>query len=183
MDNQTDRAIDDRRCTIKGPAAHVASTSGLSSLPYFPALGRALGGVTISLVVCYLEIHHRASTPDPEACRGVRNAPIHLDCDQACEDLGISRRTLHICLCCVSTWWKTEEERSRAARAGREFMNPIHSRYGRMKVYSVTGSKTWRPGTIIQLRRNVTHLKNLLQNAGIGILADPVQPSQIPFPK
>jgi len=146
-------------------------------------LCHALGGVTISLVVVYLEIHHKAKSDDSERPAGLKSTPVCVDCDQACRDLGISRRTLLVSLCCISTWWKSEEERSRAARAGREFLNPDHSRYGRLKFYSATGSKTWRPGTIIQLRRNFAHIENLLQNAGIATLAVQVHPPQIPFPK
>jgi len=54
---------------------------------------------------------HRSSTSksitrpqraDPDASltrSGLRLPPVSIDCDQACEDLGVSRRTLHICLC------------------------------------------------------------------------------------
>jgi hypothetical protein len=170
MANQVDRAIARERCTSKHIDVFPALPPAPPRLPYFPVLSRALGGVTISLVVCYLEIHHPTPKAIPEAYGGLRNLSINLDCDQVCEDLGISRRTLHICLCCISTWWKSEEDRSRAARAGREFINPDHTRYGRLKFYSATGSKTWRPGTVIGLRRNSTHLENLLQSAGIGPL-------------
>lgn len=169
MTNRIDRSMEGERYTPKHQPDYPASPSRLSSLPYFPMLCRALGGVTISLVVCYLEIHHPAPILESEAPTGRNNAPVYLDCDAVCANLGVSLRTLHISLCCISTWWGSEEERSRAARAGREFLNPNHSRYGRWKFYSATGSKTWRPGTIIQLRRNFAHLDNLMQNAGIAL--------------
>lgn len=181
--NRTDRPIEGEGYAPKHRRDYPALPSGLPPLPYFPQLCRVLGGVTIAIVLTYLEIHHSAPESDSPASAGLRNPPIYLDCDQACMDLGVSRRTLHVSLCCISTWWRSEEERSRAARAGREFLNPDHTRYGRLKFYSATGAKTWRPGTIIRLRRNFGHLAKLLQNAGIATLAVPVPAITIPLPK
>ena len=105
-----------------------------------------------------------------------------LDLDAVAADLQVSRRTLLVNLSILSAWWPTEEARSRAARSGRDFLNPDHSRYGHWKFYSATGSKTWRPGTIIQLRRNLACLSKLLQDAGIATLAVPVPAVALPVP-
>jgi hypothetical protein len=183
MANQYDTRPFGEHNTPMRPSKAPMPRSTIEPLPYFPALCRLLSGVTISLVVCYLEIHHPAPEPDLQSFTGHQNPPIFLDCDQACEDLGVSRRTLHVSLCCLSTWWSSELERQRAARASREFLNPDHSRYGRLKFYSVTGSKTLRPGTVIQIRRNYGHLAKLLQDAGIATLAVPVPAIAIPFTK
>lgn len=105
-----------------------------------------------------------------------------LNLDSVAADLGVSRRTLCVNLSVLCAWWPTEEARGRAARAGREFLNPDHTRYGRWKFYSATGSKTWRPGTIIQLRRSFECLTKLLQDAGIATLAVPVPAVVLPVP-
>jgi hypothetical protein len=183
MDNRHDIRPFGEHNTPMRPSKAPMPRSTIEPLPYFPALCRVLSGVTISLVVSYLEIHHPSPEPDFQSFTGHQNPPIFLDCDRAALDLGVSRRTLHVSLCCLCTWWPSESERQRAARAGREFLNPDHSRYGRLKFYSATGSKTWRPGTIIRLRRNFGHLAKLLQNAGIATLAVPVPAIAIPLPK
>src|ERR1039458_4713752 len=129
--------------------------STIEPLPYFPNLKGQLRGVTASLMLTYLEIHH----PAPRDSNGtILTAPVTLNLDAVAADLQVSNRTLCVTLCVLCAWWPTEEARGRAARAGREFINADHSRYGRIKFYSATGSKTWRPGTSIRIRRNFAHL-------------------------
>jgi hypothetical protein len=175
MAHETDRPIQRRPHTPKDPV----SPSRLPPLPYHPNLKRELQSVTAALVLTYLEIHHPAPRDPNDA---ILNTPVTLDLDAVATDLGVSRRTLCVSLSVLCAWWPEEEARSRGARAGREFLNPNHTRYGRIKPYSATGSKTWRPGTIIRLRRNFGQLKHLLQKAGIATLSVPVASIAIPVP-
>jgi len=157
--------------------------STIEPLPYFPNLHRCIHGVTASLVLTYLEIHHPAPRDTSnQRYQRVTSLPVTLNLDAVAADLQVSRRTLNVNLSVLCTWWPTEKARWLAARACREFLNPDHSRYGRWKFYSATGSKTWRPGTIIQLRRNFRHLNLLLRDAGIATLAVPVPTIAIPVP-
>ena len=153
--------------------------SAIEPLPYFPNLKGQLRGVTASLVLTYLEIHHPAPR-DPN--RAILTTPVTLNLDAVAADLQVSRRTLLVTLSVLCVWWPTEEGRCRAARASREFLNPDHIRYGPWKFYSATGSKTWRPGTIIQLRRNFAYLTWLLRQAGIATLAVPATTIAFPVP-
>jgi hypothetical protein len=137
-------------------------------LPYHPNLKRELRSVTGSLVLTYLEIYH----PVPQDSSGtVLHAPVTLHLGQISEDLQISRRTLFTALCVLAARWESEEARARAARAGREFINPAHTRNGQWKFYSVTGAIGYVPSTIVQLRRNIPLIAAVLQKAGITSLA------------
>jgi hypothetical protein len=179
MTSQTDRPVEGERYTARYPCDYPASPSGLQPSIYYPNLKRELQSVTGSLLLTYLEIHH----PTPRGPDGaILTTPVTLDLDAVAADLQVSRRTLCVNLSVLCAWWPTEEARGRAARAGREFLNPDHTRYGHWKFYSATGSKTWRPGTIIRLRRNFAHLTKLLQDAGIATLAVPVPPVALPVP-
>jgi hypothetical protein len=106
--------------------------STIEPLPYFPNLHRHIRSVTASLVLTYLEIHHPAP-PDP--CRSYSSAPVTLDLDAVAADLQVSRRTLLVSLSILSAWWPEEMARCSAARAGREFLNHDHSRYGVWKYF------------------------------------------------
>ena len=153
--------------------------STIEPLPYFPNLHRCIHGVTASLVLTYLEIHH----PAPRDSNGtILTIPLTLSLDTVAADLQVSRRTLCVSLSVICTWWPTERARLRAACASREFLNRDHSRCGQWKFYSATGPKTWRQGTIIQLRRDFRHLSMLIQDAGIATLAVPVPAIAIPVP-
>jgi hypothetical protein len=168
------------RNTPMGPLKAPMPPSTIGPLPYFPNLKGQLYGVTASLVLTYLEIHH----PAPRDSNGtILTTPVTLNLDAVAGDLQVSRRTLLVTLSVLCAWWPTEEARSRATRAGREFINADHSQYGRIKFYSATGSKTWRPGTIIRVRRNFAYLTRLLQDAGIATLAVPVPAIAFPVPK
>lgn len=179
MTNATDRAIERERNTPKDPRDDPACRFHMPPLPYHPGLKRELQSVTGALLLIYLEIHH----PAPKGAGGEICTPsVTLDLDAVAADLEVSRRTLCVNLSVLCAWWPTEEARSRAACAGREFLNPDHTRYDRIKPYSATGSKTWRPGTSIRLRRNFGQLENMLRKAGIATVVVPVPTTAIPLP-
>ena len=64
---------------------------------------------------------------------------------------------------------RSEEQRFRAHRAGREFLQPGHTRYGTTKPYSFVGRNADTPGTRLQLRRNKPYLDFLLKSAGMKV--------------
>lgn len=141
-------------------------------IPYHAQLAKTLHGPTLALVLTYLEIHHPPPQDSPNDPHSLGNAPVMIDCDAVCADLGISRRTLHIALNCLGAWWNTEGERSRAVRGGREFINPNHSLgpagHDPLKIYSVTGRRAWSMPRTLTLRRNPSKLANVLNTAGIA---------------
>lgn len=179
MANQYDTGPIGERNTPMRPSKVPMPPSAIEPLPYFPNLKGQLRGVTASLVLTYLEIHH----PAPRGPDGaILTTPVTLNLDAVAADLQVTRRTLLVNLSILCAWWPTEEGRCRAARASREFLNPDHIRYGPWKFYSATGSKTWRPGTIIQLRRNFAYLTWLLRQAGIATLTVSVPVVALPVP-
>lgn len=179
MTSRTHKPIEGERYTAKYPRDYPALPSGLLPLPYYPNLKRELRSVTGALLLTYLEIHH----PAPRGPDGaILATPVTLDLDAVAADLQVSRRTLCVNLSVLCAWWPTEEARGRAARASREFLNPDHTRYGRWKFYSATGSKTWRPRTIVQLRRNFAYLTWLLRQTGIATLTVAVPAVALPVP-
>ena len=144
----------------------------IEPIPYFASLAKELHGPTLALVLTYLEIHH-APEQDPDTpSLSLSGTPDEIDCDDVCAALGISRRTLHIALNCLGTWFKDESERSRAQRAGREFLNPFHKPppkgHGQTKFYSVTGSKAWQTKRSLTIRRNQQFIDSLLKIVGIS---------------
>jgi hypothetical protein len=177
--NRCDTRPIGERDTPMRPAEVPMPRSAIEPLPYFPNLKRELRSVAAALLLTYLEIHHPAPRGPDDA---ILPTPVTLDLDAVAADLQVSRRTLLVNLSILCAWWPMEEARSRAARAGRDFLNPDHTRCGRWKFYSATGPKTWRPGTIIQLRRNFACLTKLLQDAGIATLAVPAPAVVLPVP-
>ena len=145
MANQHGRPMEGERHTPKYPRDYPALPSGLQPLPYYPNLKRELRSVTGALVLTYLEIYH---PPSQDASGALLRAPVTLHLDQISEDLQISRRTLFTALCVLAARWGSEEARARAARAGREFLNPAHTINGQVKFYSVTGAIGYVPHTI-----------------------------------
>ena len=147
-------------------------------IPYFPKLCRVLGGVTIAIVFTYLEIHHspieRESDAKP-AHAGLRMPPVALDCDQACDDLGVARRTLHTALESLGVWWRLESQRSVAARSGRDFLNIGRSfpasTHMLVRPYAIVGKKDWNAARTLVIHRNQMRVEQILVNA--GIVADP----------
>lgn len=132
---------------------------------YCPRLNLHLKSVIACLLVSYLEIHH----PAPEDASGrVSSLPVIIDLDQISRDLHFSRRTLRLNFCQIAVWVRSEAERSRAARAGREFLKPSHTRYGKIKLYSLVGRNSDSAGIRLQLRRNKPYLDSILEAAGIS---------------
>jgi hypothetical protein len=167
MASQYGKPIEGERHTPKYPRDYPALPSGLQPLPFYPNLKRELRSVTGALVLTYLEIYH---PPLQDASGALLSAPVTLHLDQISEDLQISRRTLFTALCVLAARWRSEEACARAARAGREFLNPAHTINGRTKFYSVTGAIGYLPHTTVQLRRNFPLISFMLQKAGITSL-------------
>lgn len=172
--NHTDRPMEGERHAPTSPRDCPASPSGLPPLPYFPSLCRVLGGVTISIVLTYLEIHHSAQEPDLMAPVRLRNPPAYLDCDRACEDLGVSRRTLHTALDGIGVWWGVEEKRSAASRAGRDFisLNPsFHVQAkARIRPYAIVGSRAYNRIRTLAIHRNYPRIAQIFVQAGVTTL-------------
>lgn len=139
-----------------------AQQSSIPPLPCFPSLKRELRSWTATLLLTYLEIHH----PSRQDAHGtLQNDEIQLEQDVVCEHLQVSRRTLFVTLCVLCARFKTELQRSRAARSAREFLNPAHITYGSIKHYSMVGPSSTRPGTVVYLRRNHRLIAQTLANA------------------
>jgi len=168
MASQYGKPIEGERHTPKYPRDYPALPSGLQPLPFYPNLKRELRSVTGALVLTYLEIYH---PPLQDASGALLSAPVTLHLDQISEDLQISRRTLFTALCVLAARWGSEEACARAARAGREFLNPAHTINGQVKCYSVTGAIGYIPHTTVQLRRNFPLISAMLQKAGITSFA------------
>ncbi len=168
MVNQYGKPMEGERHTPKYPRDYPALPSGLLPLPFYPNLKRELRSVTGALVLTYLEIYH---PPPQDASGALLREPVTLHLDQISEDLQISRRTLFTALCVLAARWGSEEARARAARAGREFLNPAHTINGKFKFYSITGAIGYIPHTIVQLHRNFSLISYTLKNAGITSLA------------
>ena len=143
----------------------------IDPLPYYAGLAKVLHGPTLALVLTYLEFEHPAPQDPLEDHPGRLDEPVILDCDIACTALGISRRTLHIALCCIGMCWGTEAQRTQAARVGREFLNPAHVASSKghdpVKLYSFTGTKCWSSHRSLAIRRNYDKLFIIVQQAGI----------------
>ena len=146
----------------------------IEPIPYIPQLCRVLGGVTIAIVFTYLEIHHSPPDVDPDAKTphaGLRIAPVTLDCDQACADLGVSRRTLNIALEGLSVWWGSEAKRSMASRAGRDFFatSPSFSVLAPTSIrpYACVGSRAFQFPRTIAIHRNPQRIRQILVNSGL----------------
>ena len=145
-------------------------------IPYYPTLARLLGGVTISIVFVYLEtIHHSdpatATTAEP-ARAGLRMPPVSLDCDRACDDLGVCRRTLHTSLDSLSTWWPSEEARSAATRAGRGFLAQSTKSFppsssSPIRPYATVGTRKFESSRSLTIHRNQMRIAQILTLAGL----------------
>ena len=173
MANQNYRPTEGERYAPKYPRDYPALPSGLQPLPYYSNLKRELRSVTGALVLTYLEIYH---PPSQDASGALLRAPVTLHLDQISEDLQISRRTLFTALCVLAARWGSEEARARAARAGREFLNPAHTINGKFKPYSVTGAIGYVPHTTVQLRRNFPLISAMLQNLSLIHISEPTRP-------
>jgi hypothetical protein len=66
--------------------------------------------------VTYLEMKYPSPLPEPPRRYGL---PVGVNFAQMADDLAVDRRTLGLAFLCVSTWFRTENERLGAVRAGR----------------------------------------------------------------
>jgi hypothetical protein len=103
--------------------------------------------------------------------------PVEVNFTQMADDLAIDRRTLGLAFLCVSTWFRTEKERLGAVRAGREFLNQKHSRFPKLKLYSIVADREWRALQTLTLRRNWPMLDKTLAECGV---AHHVEPHRLP---
>ena len=153
-------------------AGYAQELSTIDPLPYFPNIVRQVRGPTNAMVLTYLEMIHPAPQDENEA---ILDRAVTIDCDQACQDIQVSRRTLHVALRCLGAWYLTEDLRGRAERAGRVFINTDHSLNGVIKCYSVVGSKDFLAAhNRIAIKRNLPHLNALFDRAGMPYLQCPV---------
>jgi hypothetical protein len=146
--------------------------STIDPLPYFPNIVRQVRGPTNAMVLTYLEMIH----PCPQDANGaILDRPVTVDCDQACQDIQISRRTLHVALRCLGAWFLTEDQRQRAERVARAFINENHSLHGTVKFYSIVGPKEFfAAGIRLSIKRNQPHLQTLFRRAGLICLSTPI---------
>jgi hypothetical protein len=103
--------------------------------------------------------------------------PVEVNFTQMADDLAIDRRTLGLAFLCVSTWFRTEKERLGAVRAGREFLNQKHSRFPKLKLYSIVADREWRALQTLTLRRNWPMLDKTLAECGV---AHHIEPHRLP---
>ena len=157
--------MNDRKTIDERPAVQ-REPSTIPPVPYHPNLKLALNSVTASILLTYLETHH----PAPPAAPGrLSSLPVIIDLDQVAQDLQVSRRTLRLTLSQLGVWVRSEDQRWRAHRAGREFLQPGHTRYGTTKPYSFVGRNADTRGIRLELRRNRRYLDFLLKSAGVNV--------------
>jgi len=149
------------------------------AVPYWPALKQAVGSANAALVVAYLEM--RYPSPAPESGRRY-GLPVTVDFMRMADELAIDRRTLGLALLCVSTWYGTQIKRVSAVRAGREFVNLQHSRFPRLKLYSIVAAREWKSLRALTLRRNWPQLAKTLAECGLtSSYATPCPSSKLPL--
>ena len=161
---------------ITGDASHTPQDSQSTQIgvPYWPALKSAVGSVSAALVVTYLEMKYPSPLPEPPRRYGL---PVEVNFAQMADDLAVDRRTLGLAFLCVSTWFRTEKERLGAVRAGREFLHQKHSRFPKLKLYSIVADREWRALRTLTLRRNWPMLEKTLAECGV---AHHVEPHRLP---
>ena len=106
-----------------------------------PSLKQAVRSVNAALVVTYLEMKYPSPLPEPPRRYGL---PVEVNFAQMAENLAVDRRTLGLAFWCVSAWFRTEKERLGAVRARREFLHQKHSRFPKLKLYSIVADREWR---------------------------------------
>jgi hypothetical protein len=89
---------------------------------------------------------------------------------------------MHIALYCLCTWWRTEELRSSAARSGREFPNQTHTLHGKIKPYSIVGTRNQKINQTFIIRRNYGRINNILTQAHIDSWQEPTQQALHKYP-
>jgi hypothetical protein len=168
MANKRHKSPIGERPQVFRPSEYIDEESTIDPLPLFPGIVRQLRGPTNAMVLTYLEMVH----PAPQDSNGAYlTLPVTIDCDCAARDLQISRRTLHIALHCLATWFLTEERRGRAERAGRAFINESHSQQGTIKPYSIVGPSVIRlPHIVLKIKRNWPRINAIFHTAGLDDL-------------
>jgi hypothetical protein len=127
----------------------------------------AVGSVNAALVVTYLEMRNPSPSPEPGRRYGL---PVTVNFARMADELAVDRRTLGLAFMCISTWYGSEMQRIGAVRAGREFVNQKHSRFPRLKLYSIVAEREWKSLRTLTLRRNTPLLTKTLADAGITSL-------------
>jgi hypothetical protein len=143
-------------------------------VPYWPALKTAVSSVSAALVMTYLEMKYPSPLPELPRRYGL---PVDVNFAQMANDLAIDRRTLGLAFLCVSTWFRTEKERLGAVCAGREFLNQKHSRFPKLKLYSIVADREWRALQTLTLRRNWPMLEKTLAECGV---THQIEPHRLP---
>ena len=138
--------------------------STIGAIPFYPNLKLVFHSVTTCVVFTYLEIHHAA--PQDTMSR-VSSLPVTVSVGTICRDLRVSRRTLALALFPLSTLYTSEASRWSAARAAREFIQPNHSRLGRIKPFSIVSANKLAHSHELILRRNLPLIRTISQNAGM----------------
>lgn len=157
------RPIGDRIEGIRKADAPTYSST-IDPLPAYPMLKAQLRSWAATLLMTYLEIHH----PDPQDySEASAPYPFTVSIETMCDAIQVHRRTLLVSLYVLCSRFPSEEAQRRAARASREFLNPLHSMNGVVKHYSLVGPSSHRPGIVWTFRRNRAHLRSTMRKAGI----------------
>jgi hypothetical protein len=149
----------------------------LIALPYWPRLKGTVGSVNAALAVSFLETHY--PSPPPELGRRY-GLPVEVDFARMAEELAVDNRTLGLAFMCVSTWFESERQRLGSVRAGREFVNLKHSRFPRIKLYSIVAEREWKSLRTLTLRRNWPLLTKTLADCGITNICAVPSSSSVP---
>jgi hypothetical protein len=134
----------------------------------------AVGSVTAALAISYLEMRYPSPPPEPGRRYGV---PVTVDFARMADELAMDRRTCGLALLCISTWYASEIQRIGAVRTGREFLSLKHSRWPKMKLYSLVAAREWKSLRTLTLRKNWPLLTKTLADAGITSLCAMPSPS------
>ena len=138
--------------------------STIGAIPFYPNLKLVFERVTSCLVFTYLEMHFPAPQDYPDR---VSSLPVTVSPATLCRDLQISHRTLALALFPLCTLYSSEANRWSAARAAREFIQPNHSRLGRIKPYSIVSANKLAHSHEFILRRNVPLIRTISRDAGM----------------
>ncbi|MDE2101020.1 MAG: hypothetical protein KGL39_27485 [Patescibacteria group bacterium] len=162
-------------------------------IPYYPELKKLVPNVTSAILVAYFEMRFPAPQ---DALTRIASLPVTVPLDTVADALQISRRTLGQALCAICRVFPSEDRRSGAARVAREFLMPNHTRFGKIKLYSmICSGYITRVRTII-LRRNLPMFRAHVEILGISSTYSPfkpentqtvhaqqvIQPEQLAFP-
>lgn len=181
MTNQRGRPLTKEPEGFLQRAGYVQEASAIDPLPYFPNIVRQVRGPTNAMVLTYLEMIY----PAPQDANGaILDRAVTIDCDQACQDIQVSRRTLHVALRCLGSWFLTEDARGLAERAGRAFINSDHSFQSSIKPFSVVGAKAYGLDHLtLSIKRNFQRLNAIFSRAGLDFLQYPTFSTSSPvFP-